>query len=175
MKWAWISPVLWLAMVASLLWMRAMISVREWALPMPRWRSFPEWRRVGLLRRRTRRHACSEVVKRGHCRRELEARRKEYIREFAFGADGGSTERVVEALRGVPDALLHQTAEQLHQLEKQEEGPPVLGMFAYLLEVEVDTRRVFARAREVGADTYCVYHDGDLKDCAAEHFDGEDA
>ena len=47
MKWAWISPVLWLAMVASLLWMRAMISVREWALPMPRWRSFPEWRRVG--------------------------------------------------------------------------------------------------------------------------------
>lgn len=84
-------------------------------------------------------------------------------------------ETVVEALRGVPDALLHQTAEQLHQLEKQEEGPPVLGMFAYLLEVEVDTRRVFARAREVGADTYCVYHDGDLKDCAAEHFDGEDA
>jgi len=31
---------------------------------------------------------------------ELEARRKEYIREFAFGADGGSTERIVEALRG---------------------------------------------------------------------------
>ncbi len=30
---------------------------------------------------------------------ELEARRKEYIREFAFGADGGSTERIVEALR----------------------------------------------------------------------------
>ena len=54
-KWAWISPVLWLAM-ASLLWMRAMISVREWALPMPRWRS-SGWRRVGLLRR-ARRHAC---------------------------------------------------------------------------------------------------------------------
>jgi hypothetical protein len=31
---------------------------------------------------------------------ELEVRRKEYIREFAFGADGGSTERIVEALRG---------------------------------------------------------------------------
>jgi hypothetical protein len=30
---------------------------------------------------------------------ELEQRRKEYIREFAFGADGGSTERIVEALR----------------------------------------------------------------------------
>jgi hypothetical protein len=30
---------------------------------------------------------------------ELEQRRKEYIREFAFGADGGSTERIVDALR----------------------------------------------------------------------------
>ena len=40
--------MLWLAMAASLLWMRAMISVREWALPMPRWRS-GQSRRAGAL------------------------------------------------------------------------------------------------------------------------------
>jgi hypothetical protein len=30
---------------------------------------------------------------------ELEVRRKEYIQEFAFGADGGSTQRILEAMR----------------------------------------------------------------------------
>ena len=31
-------------------------------------------------------------------RKELEEKRKEYIQEFAFGADGRSTERIVEAI-----------------------------------------------------------------------------
>lgn len=35
-------------MVALSLWTRQMTSVREWALPMPRWRSLPVWRRVIL-------------------------------------------------------------------------------------------------------------------------------
>ena len=47
-KSAMTSPVSRVLMVASLLWMRAMISVRAWALPMPRCRSLPEWRMVIL-------------------------------------------------------------------------------------------------------------------------------
>lgn len=34
---------------------------------------------------------------------ELEKRRKDYIQEFAFGADGGSTERIIQALRETAD------------------------------------------------------------------------
>ena len=35
------------------------------------------------------------------CARSLESKRKEYIREFAFGADGRSTERIVECILNV--------------------------------------------------------------------------
>lgn len=42
--------------------------------------------------------ALSKLLSDDDVRRELERTRKEYIQEFAFGADGRSTERIVEAL-----------------------------------------------------------------------------
>ncbi len=35
---------------------------------------------------------------------KLEKRREEYIKEFAFGADGRSTERIVQAIRETADS-----------------------------------------------------------------------
>ncbi len=85
----------------------------------------------------------------------------------------GFRETLVGALKNVSDDLLSGAIPVLRAHEDGDE-PRLFDMLAYLAQCELDSRRVVRRAREVGSEVYCVYHDGDMKACAHHHFAEEE-